>query len=87
MDFSRGLQLDLGWVSVGWVSSINCFILQKLSAYSDAPNETCGIIVYQEEPRTHCTSAGSDSGSKGFMLVPNDLTAEWEKLQPRSVAL
>ncbi|MEQ2182695.1 hypothetical protein GOODEAATRI_024930 [Goodea atripinnis] len=27
--------------------------------------------MHQEEPRTHCTSEGSKSGSKNFILIPN----------------
>ncbi|KAI4878733.1 hypothetical protein NFI96_009793 [Prochilodus magdalenae] len=30
-----------------------------------------GIVVHQEEPRTHCTSAGSDNGSEDFIPMPN----------------
>ncbi|KAI9536432.1 hypothetical protein NQZ68_033691 [Dissostichus eleginoides] len=30
-----------------------------------------GLVVHQEEPWTHCTSAGSDIGSKDFILIPN----------------
>ncbi len=30
-----------------------------------------GIAVHQEEPRTHCTSIGSDNGSKDFIPIPN----------------
>lgn len=29
------------------------------------------IVVHHEEPRTHCTSVGSDSGPKNFILIPN----------------
>ncbi|CAI9538629.1 unnamed protein product, partial [Staurois parvus] len=30
-----------------------------------------GIVVHQKEPRTHCTSVGSDNGSKDFILISN----------------
>ncbi|XP_067226565.1 adenosine receptor A1-like [Chanodichthys erythropterus] len=30
-----------------------------------------GIVMHQEERRTHCTSVGSDNGSKDFILIPN----------------
>ena len=29
-----------------------------------------GIVLHQEEPRSHCTSARSDSHSEDFILVP-----------------
>ncbi len=29
------------------------------------------IAMHQEEPRTHCTSIGSDNGSKDFIPIPN----------------
>ncbi|CAB1457248.1 unnamed protein product [Pleuronectes platessa] len=30
-----------------------------------------GIIVHQEEPRTYCTSVGSDHGFKDFIPIPS----------------
>ncbi len=30
-----------------------------------------GIVMHQEEPRTHCASVGSDNGSKDFIPIPN----------------
>ena len=30
-----------------------------------------GIVVHQEEPRTYCTSVGSDHGFKDFIPIPN----------------
>ncbi len=43
--------------------------LQELPAYSR--HMRLGIVVHQEEPRTHCTSVGSDNGSKDFIPIPN----------------
>ncbi|KAI4871611.1 hypothetical protein NFI96_000999 [Prochilodus magdalenae] len=42
---------------------------KELPAYSRHMRP--GIVVHQEEPRTHCTSVGSDNGSKDFILIPN----------------
>ncbi len=59
------------WILVrrAWTHSINSFILQELPTYSR--NMRQGIIVHQEEPRTHCISVGSDKGSKDFIPIPN----------------
>ncbi|KAI9542463.1 hypothetical protein NQZ68_019145 [Dissostichus eleginoides] len=61
------------WIKVrqawGTVNGINSFILQELPAYSCQMRP--GIVVQQEEPWTHCTSAGSDDGSEDFIPIPN----------------
>ncbi|KAI4885480.1 hypothetical protein NFI96_027047 [Prochilodus magdalenae] len=61
------------WIQVrgagGPVNGINSFILHELPAYSR--HMSLGIVVHQEEPRTHCTSVGSDKGSKDFIPMPN----------------
>ncbi|KAI4882516.1 hypothetical protein NFI96_018904 [Prochilodus magdalenae] len=53
----------------GPFNGINSFILQELPAYSRHMRP--GIVVHQEEPRTHCNSVGSDNGSKDFIPMPN----------------
>ncbi|KAI4896776.1 hypothetical protein NFI96_003611 [Prochilodus magdalenae] len=53
-----------------WASQwYHSFILQELPTYSRHMRP--GIVVHQEEPRTHCTSVGSDSGSEDFILMPS----------------
>ncbi|KAI4896330.1 hypothetical protein NFI96_015778 [Prochilodus magdalenae] len=64
----RGVLLDLGQAS-RWASQWYQFILQELPAYSRHMRP--GIVVHQEEPRTHCTSVESDNGSEDFILIPN----------------
>ncbi len=49
---------------------LNSLIIQELPAHSCHMRP--GIVVHQEQPRTHCTSVGSDNGSKDFILIPND---------------
>ncbi|KAI4892783.1 hypothetical protein NFI96_006341, partial [Prochilodus magdalenae] len=61
----------------GPVNGINSFILQELPAYS--LHMRLGIVVHQEEPRTHCTSVGSDNGSEDFILVKPALICEKHK--------
>ena len=42
-----------------------------------------GIVVHQEEPRTYCTSVGSDHGFKDFIPIPNG--SQTAVLQPVEV--
>ncbi|XP_072569851.1 zinc finger SWIM domain-containing protein 7 isoform X3 [Paramormyrops kingsleyae] len=44
-------------------------VFQELPAYSR--HMRLGIVMHQEEPRTHCTSVGSDNGSMDFILIPS----------------
>lgn len=46
------------------------FILQELPAHSR--HMGLGIVMYQEEPTSHCTSIMSETRSKDFVMVPND---------------
>lgn len=50
-------------------NGIDSFILQELLAYTCHMRQ--GIIMHQEEPKTSCTSEGSDNGSKDLISVPN----------------
>lgn len=47
------------WEMLGPVSGIISFILQKMPAYSC--HMSLGIVMHQEEPKAHCTNAGSDN--------------------------
>lgn len=57
------------WGPVGGLISI---ILQELL---ELPPYYCyirpAIVYYQVEPRAHCTTVWSDTGSKDFIWIPN----------------
>lgn len=51
-------------------NDVDSFIFQELPASSHH------IVVHQQEARTHCTSIGSDNGSKDFILISNGRCVE-----------
>ncbi|KAI4885571.1 hypothetical protein NFI96_007362, partial [Prochilodus magdalenae] len=57
-------KLDCHWVGP-------CEVLEKLELPAYSCHMRPGIVVHQEEPRTHCTSIGSDKGSEDFIPMPN----------------
>ncbi|CAB1422580.1 unnamed protein product [Pleuronectes platessa] len=54
-----------------------CTILEELDylcnliRLQDMLTHSCRIVLYQEEPRAHCTSVRSDNRSENFLPVPN----------------
>lgn len=62
------------WIQVrqawGAGNDVDSFIFQELPASSHH------IVVHQQEARTHCTSIGSDNGSKDFILISNGRCVE-----------
>lgn len=53
----------------GLVSDIKSFILPSSSCLH--PHTRLGIVMHQEEPRTHSIRVGSDTGFKDFILITN----------------
>lgn len=64
----RVLSWDLAQGITEQLHSLKCNMVASVPVYF--PYMGPGIVMHQEEPKTHCTSVESDNSSKDFILIP-----------------
>uniref|UniRef100_A0A8C4T507 Golgi brefeldin A resistant guanine nucleotide exchange factor 1 n=1 Tax=Erpetoichthys calabaricus TaxID=27687 RepID=A0A8C4T507_ERPCA len=67
----KSSRLDSGFGNVQASQQVQC-LRHPGSAYTLSDHMKPGIVLHQEEPKAHCSSVKSDSGSEDFILVEAD---------------